>query len=92
MKEQIKKILIEREGYHTRSAEITANDLLEIKDAIIKDAFYKWFDTGVKENVVKGEYSTDSLMNNFSMKYPAALIWLEWFLINPKEATDSIKY
>ena len=79
MKERIKEILVQKEGYSPRSAESTANDLENIKDSEIYQALIRWIESGKKTNVARG------------MKYPAALIFLDWYCEDPKTAMESIR-
>lgn len=57
MKERIKEILVQKEGYSPRSAESTANDLENIKDSEIYQALIRWIESGKKTNVARGSFS-----------------------------------
>jgi len=90
MKRFIEKILIEQEGYTEHVAKITATDLLNIKDLSVKRAVNKWCENGEKENICKDMFSCFSLMKNYGMKYPATLIFLDWYSESPDEAINSL--
>ena len=79
MKERIKEILVQKEGYSPRSAESTANDLESIKDSEIYQALIRWIESGKKTNVARGSFSCRQLIADLGMKYPAALIFLDWY-------------
>lgn len=91
MKERIKEILVQKEGYSPRSAESTANDLENIKDFEIYQALIRWIESGKKTNVARGSFSCRQLMADLGMKYPAALIFLDWYCEDPKTAMESIR-
>lgn len=91
MKERIKEILVQKEGYSPRSAESTANDLENIKDSEIYQVLIRWIESGKKTNVARGSFSCRQLMADLGMKYPAALIFLDWYCEDPKTAMESIR-
>lgn len=91
MKERIKEILVQKEGYSPRSAESTANDLENIKDSEIYQALIRWIESGKKTNVARGSFSCRQLMADLGMKYPAALIFLDWYCEDPRTAMESIR-
>mgnify|MGYP005773281541 FL=1 len=91
MKERIKEILVQKEGYSPRSAESTANDLESIKDSEIYQALIRWIESGKKTNIARGSYSCRQLIADLSMKYPAALIFLDWYCEDPESAIASIR-
>ena len=73
MEEIVKEILIQNEGYLSRSAAVTAKDLVRIQDEEIHNALIHWVHTGEKQDVIRGEFSCVQLMDLHKMKYPAAL-------------------
>ena len=91
MKERIKESLVQKEGYSPRSAESTANDLENFKDSEIYQALIRWIESGKKTNVARGSFSCRQLMADLGMKYPAALIFLDWYCEDPKTAMESIR-
>ena len=46
---------------------------------------------GKKTNVARGSFSCRQLMADLGMKYPAALIFLDWYCEDPKTAMESIR-
>lgn len=91
MKEHIKEILMQKEGYSPHSAESTANDLDSIQDSEISQALIRWIDSGKKTNIARGSFSCRQLMADLGMKYPATLIFLDWYCEDPKSAIASIR-
>ena len=91
MKERIKAVLVQKEGYSPRTAESTANDLESIKDSEISQALIRWIDSGKKTNIARGSFSCRQLMTDLGMKYPAALIFLDWYCEDPESAIASIR-
>ena len=69
----------------------TANDLENIKDSEIYQALIRWIESGKKTNVARGSFSCRQLMADLGMKYPAALIFLDWYCEDPKTAMESIR-
>lgn len=91
MKERIKEILVQKEGYSPQSAESTANDLESIKDSEIYQALIRWIESGKKTNIARGSFSCRQLIADLGMKYPAALIFLDWYCEDPESAIASIR-
>lgn len=91
MKEHIKEILMQKEGYSPHSAESTANDLESIQDSEIYQALIRWIDSGKKTNIARGSFSCRQLMADLGMKYPATLIFLDWYCEDPESAIASIR-
>ncbi len=92
MEEIVKEILIQNEGYLSRSAAVTAKDLVRIQDEEIHNALIHWVHTGEKQDVIRGEFSCVQLMDLHKMKYPAALIFLDWYSEDPSAAKHSLCY
>lgn len=91
MKEHLKEILMQKEGYSLHSAESTANDLESIQDSEIYQALIRWIDSGKKTNIARGSFSCRQLMADLGMKYPATLIFLDWYCEDPESAIASIR-
>lgn len=91
MKEHIKEILMQKEGYSPHSAESTANDLESIRDSEIYQALIRWIDSGKKTNIARSSFSCRQLMADLGMKYPATLIFLDWYCEDPESAIASIR-
>lgn len=91
MKERIKEVLLQKEGYSPRTAESTANDLESIQDSEISQALIRWIDSGKKTNIARGSFSCRQLMADLGMKYPATLIFLDWYCEDPESAIASIR-
>ena len=91
MKNLIKEVLIRKEGYSLHSAEITAKDLQNLKDSEISQALILWIKNGKKTNITRGPFSCQQLMENLNMKYPATLVFLDWYCEDPTSAVASIR-
>lgn len=91
MKEHIKEILMQKEEYSPHSAESTANDLESIQDSEIYQALIRWIDSGKKTNIARGSFSCRQLIADLGMKYPATLIFLDWYCEDPESAIASIR-
>lgn len=92
MKTMLEKRLIEQEGYTKKAANITAIDLLNITDEEIKNAVLQWCLNGYTVDITKNSFSVKTLMEKHELKYPAALIFFDWYIDSPNEALNSIKY
>ena len=47
-------------------------------------------DFGKKTNIARGSFSCRQLMADLGMKYPATLIFLDWYCEDPESAIASI--
>ena len=90
MANDLRDVLIQREGYSLRSAEMTAADLSDIKDTDLSQALSRWLETGEKTNVSRGSFSCAELMQSYKMKYPAALVFLDWYSEDPETAQAAL--
>ena len=86
---EIKDILIQR-GYNENSAELVANDLVKI-DSNLVEALDKWL-TEEKETEVECQgVSLKGIMQQYKMKYPAALLSIDWIYKEPEVALLRLK-
>lgn len=90
MKDKIKALLLKNYGYNEKSATMTADDLCSFKDTDLKEAVQIWLSTGKYKNVTEGKYEARELVEKYSMKYPAALVFIDWFRECPEEAEASL--
>ncbi len=92
MEEIIKEVLVLNEGYSSWAAAMTARDLVRILDEEINSALIHWIETGEKQDIIRGDFSCTQLMGLHEMKYPAALIFLDWYSEDPSAAKRSLCY
>lgn len=85
-------MLIHEYDYTEKTAEITVEDLMAIRDSDIKAAIEMWAKTRVITDIKSGEISVIDLIEKRHMKYAAALIFLDWYRENPSEALDALTY
>lgn len=85
----IKCILIER-GYNSKRAELVANELKTIDQKLL-EPFNRWLDTGEETDLKVNGISILELMQTYNLKYPAALLSIDWIIKNPKEALSVIR-
>lgn len=90
MEDKIKSLLMTEYGYSEKAATMTADDLCSFKDTDLKEAVQVWLSTGKFKNVTEGKYQARELVENYSMKYPAALVFIDWFRECPEEAEASL--
>ena len=91
MKELLKNKLIHDLSYSAASASITAEDHSKIQFIDLKNALKNWIQTNTQTLITTGDYSTESLMDNYHMTYPAALIFLNWLRVDPTAAISVLK-
>ena len=91
MKEKIENKLIRELAYSKTSASRTATDLCNIKNQDLKKALLDWLQCGFNNQVIIDTYSTTTLMEKYHMTYPAALIFLDWYIENPDEAVTVLE-
>lgn len=88
-KEDIKNTLLER-GYSVPGAETASTDLVKISDSL-KPLLEDWLINGVETDYESNGMSIKSIMAQFGMKYPAALLSIDWVIRDPKTAITVIK-
>lgn len=88
-KEQIKNILIDR-GYSLPGAETASSDLVGINDKL-KSCLEEWLASGNEQDYSVDEFSIKGIMQKYKMKYPAALLSINWVLNDPETAIPMIK-
>ncbi|MDO4197075.1 MAG: hypothetical protein Q4D33_13125 [Prevotellaceae bacterium] len=88
-KENIKNILIER-GYSVAGAETASADLVSISDSL-KPLLESWLSDGMETDYESNGITVKGIMAKFGMKYPAALLSVDWVIRDPKTAIAVIK-
>lgn len=86
--EQIKDILLQR-GYSERNAVIASKELVDISDKLIP-ILKDWLndENCQKDYSVEG-HSIQELLEG-GMKYPAAILTMDWLIKDPKVALRSL--
>ena len=86
--EQIKEILVSR-GYSERNAAIVSNELMEVS-VELSPMLEQWLEDEKCQNdySVQG-HSIQQLLEQ-GMKYPAAVLTLDWLIKDPKSALRSL--
>ena len=88
--ENIKKILIER-GYPENAATVVSKKLSNLSGQL-REAASSWLDSGYEPIVSSHGHSTKSLMEKLpGMKYPAALLTIDWLERDPEKAIIAIE-
>lgn len=88
-KEQIKETLLKR-GYSQPGAETVSSDLIAINKAL-QPCLDAWLDKGIETDYSIEEFSIKGIMLKYGMKYPAALLSINWILNEPQTAIPIIK-
>jgi len=86
---EIKNILMSR-GYEERSANILAEDLANVSKEL-KSCLDVWLESGEETDYEDNGFSIIRLKNKYGMKYPAALLSIDWVIKDPKNAVPAIK-
>jgi hypothetical protein len=86
----IKNLLIQR-GYKEHSAQAAALELSSI-DEVLQPLLDKWIENEdcQPDYTVEG-YSINEFQQKYKMKYPAALLTIDWIMKEPEIAIKSIK-
>ncbi|MCK8622521.1 hypothetical protein [Prevotella sp. E13-27] len=86
--EQIKDILLQR-GYSERNAAIASKELVDISDKLTP-ILMDWLndENCQKDYSVEGHSIQECLENG--MKYPAAILTMDWLIKDPKVALRSL--
>lgn len=82
-------ILIER-GYKSSNARRVAEDLQHLS-APLDVMFRKWVDSGETRDFAAHGYAVSAFVNDWKMKYPAALLTMDWLLKEPETAINELK-
>lgn len=89
MKDRIYEALIEN-GYSEKSAALVLNELTQLS-APLNNYLAEWMETGIcKDYLVEG-FSIFDFQKNRNMKYPAALLTIDWLIKEPEKAKESLK-
>lgn len=88
-KQTIVSILVER-GYNRANAAAVCEDLLRLEAPLVK-IFRQWLDTGAEQDFLFRDYSIRYFMANWGMKFPAALLTMDWILKEPEKAIEELK-
>ena len=89
MKHKIYTALIEN-GYSEKSANIILEDLLHLSSPLDK-YLMEWIDNGNCKDFVYDGYSVQDFQKKRGMKYPAALLTMDWLIKEPERTKESLK-
>lgn len=87
--EEIIKILANK-GYTERQAQVIGSDLAEISPKL-ELALQMWISKDIETDYIIDEFSIKGLMQKYNMKYPAALLSINWIIKEPEIAKAAIK-
>ena len=89
MKDRLYHTLIER-GYQEKSAKLVLDDLLHLSEPLA-ELLNKWLDDeNTQSDYVVDVFSISKLQQERGMKYPAALLTMDWLIKEPKDAKRSL--
>lgn len=89
MKNKIYSTLIEN-GYSEKSANLVTEDLLHLSTPL-NEYLVDLIEKGICKNFVSEGYSITDFMEKRKMKYPAALLTMDWLIKEPERAKESLK-
>ena len=92
MVDVIMNMLMVKAGYTRHAAKVTATQLFNLKYKDLKTATAEWLRTGTEAKVGDEPYDTHSLMRNHQLKYPAAILFVNWYREAPDIALQSISH
>lgn len=87
---EIKDILV-RKGYNERHANLVAQDLVKI-DPHLVEPLNNWLVAGIETEIKYRGVSLKSLMERVKLKYPAALLTIDWVYKEPDLALSVLKF
>jgi hypothetical protein len=89
-KNNVTKVLTEREGYTQKRAVLLANECQNISEELLP-LFEKWLqDASVKEDFTVQGYSLLNMMQQREMHYLAALLDMDWLIKEPEKTKPVI--
>lgn len=92
MEEKIRNVLIERCNYSEVEARETSKDICGFTSEDLRNAVRTWIHKGEITEVREGKFSTQGLMKNHSMEYPAALVFIDWYRSSSTEAESALHW
>ena len=87
--EIINKCLLER-GYNQHEAEILSEDLVSVHKDLLS-CLETWIYSGKECDYTAHGISVKSLMEKYNLKYPAALLSIDWVIKEPNIAISAIE-
>lgn len=90
MEKQIIKECLIRKMYTEQQAEVLSNHLSRI-DSKLKACLSSWVNTGEEMDYYTHNISISQLTSVYGLKYPAALLTMDWVLREPELAIAAIK-
>ena len=89
-KNNVTKILTEREGYSQKSALLLADECQNISEELLP-LLEKWLqDASAKQDFTVQGYSLLNMMQQREMHYVAALLDIDWLIKEPEKAKPVI--
>ncbi len=89
-KNNVTKVLTEREGYTQKRAVLLANECQNISEELLP-LFENWLqDASVKEDFTVQGYSLLNMMQQREMHYLAALLDMDWLIKEPEKTKPVI--
>ncbi len=76
--------------YSDYAASVTAHDLCAVKHGDIRFGLMRWLRNQETPDIREGRFSTDLLMAEYGMTYPAALIYVDWLRSDPETARSAL--
>ena len=89
--QRYKKKLMNEYRYTDHAAELTAWDLCHLISEDARDAAKRWMKEDVYTDVAVQGVSVFRLMEERHMRFPAALIFVDWMRRDPKAARDFLE-
>ena len=89
MKHKIYTALIEN-GYSEKSANLILEDLIHLSSPLDK-YLMEWIDNGNCKDYVSDGFSVLDFQEKRGMKYPAALLTMDWLIKEPERTKESLK-
>lgn len=77
-------------GYSTVGAETASADLVNVSDSL-KPLLESWLSDGTETDYASNGITIKGIMTKFGMKYPAALLSVDWVIRDSKTAISVIK-
>lgn len=88
-KQTIEILLKEELGYSAFEADITAQDLCNLQPQL-QPALQKWISSREESDIEIAGFSAVQLMKKKHFTYPAALIALDWLIVDPQTASAEL--
>lgn len=76
-------------GYNDKQSQVLSKQLVGLNQNLM-ECLEDWIKTGKKSDIESQGFSLSGLIDKYRLKYPAALLTLDWIIKEPEKAIPTI--